>query len=168
MKALQEENEQIQRALSEDLCNQVSRIQCSHNHSPFSVRVILFAALPSQSALAHNFYSSARDLSTFPFPRKRVTPKLDDTWRTYCPIYAKFTLVQSASGLFGKNFPLFRLKRVTTQFSSSCFLRSHHMQKASNKWLFQWQSWTWHHRLLFSHYKEDMLSLLQGTKRSFT
>lgn len=47
MKALQEENEQIQRALSEDLCNQVNKIQCSHNQSPFSVRVILFAALPS-------------------------------------------------------------------------------------------------------------------------
>ena len=47
MKALQEENEQIQRALSEDLCNQVNKIQCSHNQSPFPVRVILFAALPS-------------------------------------------------------------------------------------------------------------------------
>ena len=33
MKALQEENEQIQRALSEDLCNQVNKIQCSSNHS---------------------------------------------------------------------------------------------------------------------------------------
>ena len=33
MKALQEENEQIQRALSEDLCNQVNKIQFSSNHS---------------------------------------------------------------------------------------------------------------------------------------
>ena len=33
MKALQEENEQIQRALSEDLCNQVNEIQCSPNNS---------------------------------------------------------------------------------------------------------------------------------------
>lgn len=33
MKALQEENEQIQRALSEDLCNQVNKIQCSPNNS---------------------------------------------------------------------------------------------------------------------------------------
>ena len=47
MKALQEENEQIQRALSEDLCNQVSKIQCSLNHIPFPVRVIPFVALPS-------------------------------------------------------------------------------------------------------------------------
>ena len=33
LKALQEENEQIQRALSEDLCNQVNKIQYSSNNS---------------------------------------------------------------------------------------------------------------------------------------
>lgn len=33
MKALQEENDQIQRALSEDLCNQVNKIQCSSTNS---------------------------------------------------------------------------------------------------------------------------------------